>query len=447
MTRTLIIGSGLAGLSCGYHLEKAGIPFQILERRERPGGLCRTDIRDGFAFDQSIHILYSSIPHVRDLITRDLLRKNLSIQDRHSYCYTRGRFTEYPYQAHNHGLPSDVIVDNLLGPIEATYNGLEGKPKNFEEWIVDTFGEGIARNFMLPYNRKLWAWDLKQINYDWIAGRVPRPTVRDVLTGAIEEPSKRFGPNHQFWYPETGGIEALPRGLASRLSTGILVEHTVRVIDPVAKTVVAQNADGDEVAFDYDFLVATVPIPALLKLMSRAPAGAVPAAEDFKYNVVHTVNLGLRGPELPPFHWVYFPSDESVFHRISFPHRFSPWMAPAGCQSIMCEISESVQKPCRRERLIWDCIADLEKVGLIGPHHEIVHRSMTTLDPAYVIYDHRHRENVDTFHQVCNAAGIFPCGRFGDWEYLNMDHSMASGIRIAETIESKVKARSNLITT
>ncbi len=447
MADILIIGSGLAGLSCGYHLKREGIPFQILERRERPGGLCRTEVKDGFAFDQSIHILYSSIPSVRELITRELLTNNLAVQDRHSYCYTNGTYTEYPYQAHNHGLPKEVIVDNLLGLIEATYNGPRKEPENFEEWIVDTFGKGIARNFMIPYNRKVWAWDLKQMNFDWISERVPRPTVSEVLGGALDKPSERLGPNRQFWYPEQGGIEALPQEFAARLSGDILLEHNVRVIDPIAKTVVAQSADGKEVVLDYDALVVTVPIPALLKLMSPMPARTMPAAEDFKYNVVHTVNLGLRGPGLPPYHWVYFPSDETVFHRISFPHLFSPWMAPAGCQSIMCEISESAQKPCRRERLIWDCIADLEKVGLIGARHDIVHRSMTTLDPAYVIYDHRHRENVDTFHQVCNAARIFPCGRFGDWEYLNMDHSIMSGMRIAERIASQVKSKTNLITT
>jgi UDP-galactopyranose mutase len=156
--------------------------------------------------------------------------------------------------------------------------------------------------------------------------------------------------------------------------------------------------------------------------------------------VVHTVNLGIRGPDLPPYHWVYYPTDETIFHRLSFPHLFSSRMVPEGCQSIMCEISESGHRPRNRDTLIEDCVADLKKVDILQPEHEILHQSVTTLDPAYIIYDLKHRDTVDRLHKACNEAGIFPCGRFGDWEYLNMDHSIMSGKRIAEEIAARLKS-------
>jgi protoporphyrinogen oxidase len=31
------------------------------------------------------------------------------------------------------------------------------KPKDFDEWILRTNGEGIANAFMRPYNYKVWA--------------------------------------------------------------------------------------------------------------------------------------------------------------------------------------------------------------------------------------------------------------------------------------------------
>jgi len=437
MNDVVIIGSGLAGLSCAWHLKEKGIAARVLERNSRAGGLCRTETVNGFSFDHSIHILYSGDEYASSLIKNVLLEGNWAAQVRESYCYSYGTFTEYPYQAHNFGLPGEVIVENLIGLIEATFSKEEpSQSKHFEEWIVRTFGEGIAKNFMIPYNRRVWAWDLKEMNFDWIAERVPRPEVRDVLEGALREPRKKFGPNSEFWYPKEGGIEALPRGFLPHLEGRISLCTDVRSIDPIKKKLTVADGDGRLSEIPYGTLVTTVPLPRLLGLMTEKLPGdpPPPPAEAFRHNVVHTVNLGLVGPDLPPFHWVYYPLEETVFHRISFPHLYSPTMAPEGHQSIMCEVSESPYRPRDTKKLIAQCVADLKKTGILHEEHTIVHESIKTLDPAYVIYDLDHRRNVDALHCACRDADIHPCGRFGDWEYLNMDHSILSGKRIADEI-------------
>ena len=48
MPPVIIIGAGLSGLSCALHLQKNGIPFQILEASDGIGGRVRTDEVDGF---------------------------------------------------------------------------------------------------------------------------------------------------------------------------------------------------------------------------------------------------------------------------------------------------------------------------------------------------------------------------------------------------------------
>ena len=59
---------------------------------------------------------------------------------------------------------------------------------------------------------------------------------------------------------------------------------------------------------------------------------------------------------------------------------------------------------------------------------------VVTLQPAYVIYDMKHRENTRVIHQDLNRLGISSRGRFGEWEYLNMDQAIISGKRAAEEV-------------
>jgi UDP-galactopyranose mutase len=60
--------------------------------------------------------------------------------------------------------------------------------------------------------------------------------------------------------------------------------------------------------------------------------------------------------------------------------------------------------------------------------------------PAYVIYDLAHGKNVATIREWLRAQRIWTAGRFGEWQYFNMDHSMASGKAAAEAILADTSA-------
>jgi protoporphyrinogen/coproporphyrinogen III oxidase len=48
LPQTLIIGAGLTGLSTAHFLKKSGVPFLVLERHARPGGVIQTIEENGF---------------------------------------------------------------------------------------------------------------------------------------------------------------------------------------------------------------------------------------------------------------------------------------------------------------------------------------------------------------------------------------------------------------
>lgn len=76
MSRTdvLVIGAGLAGLSCARRLQREGIPFQILEASDAVGGRVRTDVVDGFQLDRGFQILLTAYPEALDQLDYDGLQ-------------------------------------------------------------------------------------------------------------------------------------------------------------------------------------------------------------------------------------------------------------------------------------------------------------------------------------------------------------------------------------
>lgn len=70
----LIIGAGLAGLSCAIHLQKAGIPFRIFEASDDVGGRVRTDEVDGFLLDRGFQVYLDAYEEAGSLLNLEALK-------------------------------------------------------------------------------------------------------------------------------------------------------------------------------------------------------------------------------------------------------------------------------------------------------------------------------------------------------------------------------------
>lgn len=424
----LILGAGLSGLSAAYHLsQRCCDDWRILEKTDRVGGLCASNrYSNGFTFDQSIHILFSSDPYAAGLIKK-LLGGNLKIQKRKARVYCQDVYTLYPWQVNTHGLPVEMVKECLLGVIKATYErDPDSEPQNFEEWCYITFGDGIAKHFLIPYNQKLWAIDLKQMTDSWIKDRVLTPSLDDVIEGALDRKDKGFGPNSVFWYPKTNGIEALPNAFLNYLDRDKIEFNSMANRIYWQEKQVADNMGRQ---YHYDKLVSSLPLPTLIKCMQPELSPDLQAASGrLAHNTVIVVNIAVQKDNVSPYHWVYFPEDKYLLHRVSFPKNFSKAMAPDGWSSITAEIATTKFRQLPRgDKLIGRVITDLKEAKIItnGDHVEV--KSVGSINPAYVIYNHTHRSNVDQLHRFLHENAIIPCGRFGEWEYFNMDHSILSG--------------------
>src|SRR5690606_23133121 len=222
-TQVAIIGAGPTGLSAAYHLGEGSL---LLEQNPTVGGWCRSIFDRGFTFDYAGHIMFSNDPYVHEMYDK-LLGPNVHWQDREAWIYSKNVYTRYPFQGALHGLPPEVLKECIVGAIEARFGRLKNDaprarsvsgsspsackaesitdccadgvvdslpratmatteaatrkpPANFEEFIYQVWGAGVAKHFAVPYNRKLWAVPLTEMETSWLGGRVPMPDLEEM---------------------------------------------------------------------------------------------------------------------------------------------------------------------------------------------------------------------------------------------------------------------------
>jgi UDP-galactopyranose mutase len=472
----VVIGAGPTGLSAAYHLGQEAV---LLEQAEQVGGWCRSIEDSGFTFDMAGHIMFSNDPYVHEMYQM-LLGDNVHWQDREAWIYSKGVFTRYPFQGALYGLPPEVIKECIVGAIEArfgpltakkpaadkgvigdytgperrgmfeplmkangtrkrAYSGAErrlnahkGTPRNFEEFIYKVWGAGIAKHFAIPYNQKLWAVPLSEMETSWLGGRVPLPNLEEMIEGALSPSPKPMGPNARFGYPLQGGFQALMNGFLPHLAGELRLETKVIAVSPSQHSITL--SDGS--VLPYEYLISTMPLPALVRVMgSEAPAEVRKAAAGLRHVSVRCVNIGVGREQLTDKHWIYYPED-TVFHRIFVQGNASPQCNPPGGFGLTCEITYSPAKPlpCDGDALIQRCIEDCHRVGFFTPDDPIWAVNQVDMPVAYVVYDHDRARNVNLIREWLSANDIVLAGRYAEWEYYNSDHAFVAGKKAAEQV-------------
>jgi protoporphyrinogen oxidase len=428
--KVVIIGGGLAGASAGYHLADSD-PL-LFEKEAVIGGLCRSFIQDGFTFDCTGHLIHLRNAYTKELVST-ILPDAFNAHERRAAIYSKSTTTPYPFQANTYGLPPEVVKECVIGFVESMQGGVNGGPKNFHDWVLQTFGTGIAKHFMLPYNEKFWKQDLRTITSDWVSWSIPKPSLEEVVNGALGLTNKGMGYNPKFIYPKHGGIDCLPQALAQPIRR-VQVNETVESIDPKKKYV--RMASGREEP--YDFLISTLPLPILYRMLKGAPDGLAAAAQKLQAVSVLNINLGIDRPDLSDQHWVYFPENQYIFSRVGFPMNFSKSAGPDGASSMYIEITHPQNEKINIDEATERSIKDLQKCGILRPSDRILTRHVIDLRYAYVVFDEHRQKHLQSLIDYLEAVDIYTAGRYGQWDYYSMEDSILSGKKAADAVAAKL---------
>ncbi|MBI4057264.1 MAG: FAD-dependent oxidoreductase [Elusimicrobia bacterium] len=431
-TDVLIIGGGLAGLSCAYHLQRSHqkVSTLVLEKEKRVGGLAGSLQHDGFTFDHTGHLLHLHDPYGKKLIL-DLLKDNFYLRNRNSWIYSHGAYTRYPFQANTYGLPPRVVEACVVGFLKTLRNGGQALPSSlsFKSWALSTFGEGICKHFMFPYNEKLWRVPLNSMTTEWQGRFVPKPKPEEVLYGALTDQKKFFGYNATFRYPKRGGSQSLPDALARRVKN-IHLGAQVTAIDLNQR--VAEIDGIGEVGFET--LVNTMPLVHFLDKTKGLPQVVRSARADLRYTSVYCLNLGIARSSISDKHWIYFPEKQFNFYRAGFSTNFSPHIAPRGATAMYIEVSGIPGQKFEFDREESRVLEGLRSCGILKSKDRLLTKLWMPIPCAYVIYDRERARAARTIFSYLKDHRAESIGRYGAWKYSFMEEAILDGKRCAERI-------------
>ncbi|MCB1028962.1 MAG: FAD-dependent oxidoreductase, partial [Microthrixaceae bacterium] len=308
------MGAGPCGLGCGRELAGLGYDeFELIESAMAAGGLAASVVDPaGFTWDRGGHVVFSHYGEF-DRLLDEVMEADLVTHDRSSFIRVADRWVPYPFQNHLHHLPPDDAEAAIVGLIEAHTERSVGSPTgDFGSWMLAMFGSEICRQFMVPYNEKVWAHPASDMSSRWVAERVSTVDWRAALRCLLQRvDAPGWGPNDRFAFPRSGGTGEIYRRAAGRLQRQVGYGLEVRAVDPVRRIVTT----GDGVERSYRSLVWTGALDLLVASLTDAPAAVRAAADALVYTSVVVVGIGYESPLIDDRSWLYFPDKDVPFYR------------------------------------------------------------------------------------------------------------------------------------
>lgn len=423
-TKFLIIGAGLTGLSAAYHLNDN---YLLFEASDSPGGTASTFNYKGFKLDNGVHVLYFRKKEILNWL-RTELRVELIEQDRKCSVWINDSFIDFPIQYNLNSLPLIKRFHSAKSILNSIISQRISATDSLEDFSHKTFGSYLTDAFVRPYNEKLFGVKLDKLNIDWFGDYIPTYSKVKMLLSAAGYSNNRHGRNSKFVYPLNGGISQI----ANKISAALKIAPTfnTELVNVSLKKKRAVFNDGSEVKFDY--LINTIPLKSLLNKFDNIPAEISECAAKLKQNSTTILHILCKGAlEENDNHWIYIPDYSIPFYRITLPGNINPANCPYRHFAITLEMGGT---PIVDDALLNSCISALGKMNILNKYVSEIDYKWSVLDCGYVIYDEQRKIALNKISTFLLSNSIWSIGRYGNWEYSNMEDALLHGKNTSEKL-------------
>ena len=408
-----VIGGGISGLSIARLLKAKHQDVTVFEKESRPGGLIKCSRINGNLY----HMVGG---HVFNTNRKDVMEwfwtffdkeKEFTKADRNSVVsMADGRLIPYPIENHAYYFEDNMMKAFIQDLIEMARSA-QKEPSNFEEFLSMRFGRTLYKEYFQPYNEKIWRKDLKSVPLSWLEGKLPMPTLEEIIYNNFKHIEEKQFVHSSFYYPKQGGSQFLVDRFADGLD--IICNTSVQ---SMTKTKEGWHINGN--TFDKVVFCGNIKqLPSMLKGIDIS---------DFETPIERLESHGTTSVlceiETNPYSWIYMPSRAHLAHRIICTGNFAESNNAPGKMSATVEFTDYISKN--------EILDNLTRIPFSPKYITHTHTQYT-----YPIQHIETKNMLAELKRQIEPHGLYLLGRFAEWEYYNMDVAMGAAIDLAKQIK------------
>ena len=486
MKTAVIAGAGPAGLTAALELiRRSDVKPIVLEADTQVGGISKTVNYRGNRMDLGGHRFFSKSDWVmnwwQDILPladagsaleiayqgsrRDFVPSRsgaaedgrvMLVRSRLSRIFYRRRFFDYPLKL-NWNTFSNLGPGYMAG-IAASYLRSRIAPRSpevtLEDFLYNRFGDRLFRTFFKDYTEKVWGVPCSEISAEWGAQRIKGLSISKALLHAATAPLRHARDTRQkstetslierFLYPRLGPGQMWEEVAAHVCTGGGEVRTTHRVIAlhrrerQITAVEVRDEKTGDVSRIDCDYVISTMPVRELVRLLEPQDTEVSRTASALPYRDFMTAGLLVRRMRntgngsaaangMPPDNWIYVQEADVKLGRLQIFNNWSPYLVAdpdtiwLGLEYFCAEGDElwSMKDPA----FLDFASRELAKIGLIDLK-DVLDGCVVRVPKAYPAYFGAYSGIGRVRAFLDEWTNLFPVGRNGMHRYNNQDHSM-----------------------
>lgn len=403
----IIIGAGVTGITLCKQLRKKGVQdILVLEKLGEYGGLCRTKNINGHILDiGGGHFFNSKHDDVNEMVFGLLPEEEFNYYPRVSKIEIGDETIDYPIESNIWQMKREKQIEYIISVIRNGEASGQAEPRNYEEWIRWRLGDKICDEYMIPYNKKLWGVEPKEMDVDWLY-KIPQVNVNEILNYCLDrcQDVNKFPAHINFYYPKHGGFQRIVDALAEDEKPYMVFN------EEVVKLEYKNNHWEINGKYSAENVVNTTPWCDLYGALG-CPEELKEAFDNIRYNKI-VVSLHEAHYE-KDWHWRYIPDISKKHHREFYIHNFAEDSKPDGVYT----------ETGNNRYVAQDDIFEGTKS---------IYSVLT--DAAYPIPVIGHAASIKKILDHYSDKKLFGVGRWGQHQYQNADVSMHEAIKFSEKV-------------
>lgn len=415
MNKIAIIGAGVSGLTAAQFLRNR-FDITVFEKESTCGGLIKCNRVNGSLFHScGGHVFNSKRHDVLEWFWSKFQReKEFSKAERNSVVFMDdGKEIPYPIENHMY-LFDEMTQKNFISDLLIMAKDKIFEPHNFEEFLKGRFGNTLYNMYFQPYNEKVWRKNLKQVPLSWLEGKLPMPTVAEMIYNNINHVKEKSFVHATFWYEKQNGSQYI----ADRLAEGINIRYNSNINN--IKYVNGQWCVTGEL---FDKVIFCGNIKDMAKMIDGIDISSY--RQEIEALDYHGTTAVFCEIDKNPYSWIYQPSRNHESHRIictgNFAASNNSSSIPANRITATIEFTDEISKE--------DILDNLSRI----PFHPL-YLAHKYNKYTYPIQNTNTRNMIKQLKEDLTHYNFFFTGRFADWEYYNMDIAMGAAMDLCKNI-------------